>query len=242
MTLDECRRILELEGRLEVADLKRAKRRLLILYHPDQNPQRRQWADERTRRVLLAYDLLMAHLGSGGAAPSLQPGRRARGGGFATVSERGPKPTRPRPREPEHRDLSYLLVRASGQLLGLPLASVVQVMPLSAESVQATGVAKGLGWAGTLLYRQDRIPLVDLGVVMGLDAEDLEECKHYVVVRSGSGSVAVAVEEVSELVTVNATAIEPAEAVFAGLGSHTKGFFRYEQTYAVIPDLEALLG
>ena len=51
-------RILEVHPAASAEMIERAKRLLLQRYHPDKNPDRLDWASERTRRVLEAYDVL----------------------------------------------------------------------------------------------------------------------------------------------------------------------------------------
>lgn len=64
MTLDEARRELGVSSDISLAEVRRAFRRLALRHHPDHNAGRSD-AEERFRRVLLAYEIL-----SGQRAPT----------------------------------------------------------------------------------------------------------------------------------------------------------------------------
>jgi len=241
MTPEECRAILGVARDALLDDLKRAKRRLLLCYHPDQNPGRREWADERTRAVLQAYDALVAALPeNGGASGPIYRGSVAYRGTRATYASHA-APSGPSKPAATHRRLAYVIVVSHGQLLALPVQSVVQVMPLIEESIVRTGGTRHAFALGHVRFGGMRLPLVDLGAALGLAEARLTECKHFVVLNARAGQVALAVNQVQQVVNVNATAIEPAEQVLPSHGGLLKGAFRLETSSVVIPDLDALL-
>ena len=45
-------------------DVKRAYRKQAMKYHPDRNPDRKEWAEERFKKVTSAYEDLLRELGS----------------------------------------------------------------------------------------------------------------------------------------------------------------------------------
>ncbi len=239
MTPEECRAILGVARDALIDDLKRAKRQLLLRYHPDQNPERRAWADERTRAVLRAYDLLAAALPDPCEAAGASP-RRA--GGAARFAH-GTGPATPKPPRPAaaHKPLSYVVVLSHGQLLALPVHAVVQVAPLAEETVVGAGGGRWAFALGQIRFNGMRLPLVDLGAALGFSGARLGECRHFVVLNAKAGQVALAVDQVQQVVNVNATAIEPAEQVLPCHGGLLKGAFRLESDSVVIPDLDALL-
>ena len=77
---------------------------------------------------------------------------------------------------------------------------------------------------------------------IGLGDGGLADCRHYLVTQTRRGEVALAVAKVEQpVVSVTATAIEPAPLV-TSMARCVKGYFRIEDDYAVVADLEAILG
>jgi len=50
--------VLQVEHRAELADIKQAFRKLLKRFHPDRNQDKRAWAEQRTRELVEAYQVL----------------------------------------------------------------------------------------------------------------------------------------------------------------------------------------
>ncbi len=236
MSPDECRRILGVDRHAALEELKRAKKRLLLQYHPDQNPGRREWADRQTKLVLIAYDLLLA----AAAEPSSRPTRPASQGGVGHVGFQSPRRPEPEPRT-VHKDLHYVIVRLHGQLLGLPLSQVVQVVPLNRQEFHALSGALHRLAIGYVSYNRMQMPLLDVGAALGYDKTEADDCRHFVVVNARAGQVAVAVDQVEQLATINATAIEPAGQFAPRHKDLLKGIFHWNDGCVAIPDLDAIL-
>lgn len=237
MSPDECRRILGVDRHAVLDDLKRAKKRLLLQFHPDQNPGRREWADHQTKLVLAAYDSLCTDAPSPSAAPG--PRDHARGG-VGTVGFSSQRPAE-REARPVHKDLHYVIVRIHGQLLGLPLAQVVQVVPMRRDDFLAASGALHRLAIGYVMHGKMRVPLLDVGAALGYDKARVDDCRHFVVVNAKAGQVAVAVDEVEQLATINATAIEPAGHFAPRHQDLLKGVFHWNSGCVAIPDLDAIL-
>jgi chemotaxis signal transduction protein len=237
MSPDECRRILGVDRHAVLDDLKRAKKRLLLQYHPDQNPGRREWADHHTKLVLAAYDLLYV------ATPSTPADARPRAHERGGVGSVGFASQRAADREarPAHKDLHYVVVRIHGQLLGLPLTQVVQVVPMRREEFLAASGALHRLAIGYVTHNKMRVPLLDVGAALGYDKASADDCRHFVVVNAKAGQVAVAVDQVEQVATINATAIEPAGQFAPRHKDLLKGVFHWNSGCVVIPDLDAIL-
>ena len=48
------------------SEVKTAFRRLAVKYHPDKNPDRRSWSEEKFRQIYAAYEILLAQIERGG--------------------------------------------------------------------------------------------------------------------------------------------------------------------------------
>jgi curved DNA-binding protein CbpA len=55
-------KVLELKEGASQKDVKAAFRRLAVRYHPDKNPDRRSWSEEKFRQIYAAYETLLAQL------------------------------------------------------------------------------------------------------------------------------------------------------------------------------------
>jgi hypothetical protein len=58
VSLDDLYAILQVQPHAEGDAIQASYRRLALLYHPDRNPERRAWAEERMKRVNAAYAVL----------------------------------------------------------------------------------------------------------------------------------------------------------------------------------------
>jgi chemotaxis signal transduction protein len=235
MSPDECRRTLGVDRHASPDDLKRSKKRLLLQYHPDQNPSRREWADEQTKRVLMAYDLLLA------SATASAPRDVGSAGTWRSGPASHPSSSRPEPRQ-THKDLHYVIVRIASALIGLPVSQVLQVMRFDhTEVVPSIGGAGRLA-AGWVPYGKSRVPLLDMGAALGYGTTGLESCRHFVVLRAGTGEVAVPVGQVEQqLATINASAIEPPTQFRSARSGALKGIFHWNSGCVAVPDLDAIL-
>ncbi|MEQ8352004.1 MAG: J domain-containing protein [Leptospiraceae bacterium] len=61
-TVESCLSLLELETLPDERTLKRSFRKAMLMVHPDRNPENRQWAEERSREIIQAYELISDEL------------------------------------------------------------------------------------------------------------------------------------------------------------------------------------
>jgi purine-binding chemotaxis protein CheW len=93
---------------------------------------------------------------------------------------------------------------------------------------------------GVINLRGQVVPVVDLRRRFGLPTVPLSLDQRFVVVRNGRRLLALRVDRVDAIVTVQSDAIERAERVIPG-ARHTAGIVRLPDGVIVIQDLEVLL-
>ena len=64
-TVESSLSILNLDALPDEVTLKRRFRKAMLAVHPDRNPQKRDWAEEKTRELIQAYEILSERLQSG---------------------------------------------------------------------------------------------------------------------------------------------------------------------------------
>ena len=112
--MDDLYAILQVPPHADEAVIQASFRRLALLYHPDRNPERRAWAEERMKRVNAAYTVL-------GNVVRRQTYDRRRFGGASPPPPRRPAPSPPtkhgRPAYPSdtENDWFYLHIYADGR-------------------------------------------------------------------------------------------------------------------------------
>lgn len=98
---------------------------------------------------------------------------------------------------------AYLTYEASGNVFGLPVENVVEIMEYMTPDSQSTNLSYLLG---LVEYRGEVMPLIDCGQKFGLSAIEVKEqtCTIIVTVNKGDGQfkVALVVDKVSEVMTV----------------------------------------
>lgn len=50
--------LLNIKEGAKIGDIKKASRKLLLKYHPDLHPENKHWAQEKTKKILFAYEFL----------------------------------------------------------------------------------------------------------------------------------------------------------------------------------------
>jgi chemotaxis signal transduction protein len=98
---------------------------------------------------------------------------------------------------------AYLTYEASGNIFGLPVENVVEIMEYLVPSSQSTNLPYLLGLVD---YRGEVMPLIDCGQKFGLSAIEIKEqtCTIIVSVNKGEGQfkVALVVDKVSDVITI----------------------------------------
>ncbi len=72
MEIDHCYRILQIEKVSTDEDISRSFKAMAMKYHPDKNPQRREWANEQMTVLNTAYSTLMSYRFSQGSVEAAQ--------------------------------------------------------------------------------------------------------------------------------------------------------------------------
>lgn len=72
MEIEHCYRILQMEKSSTDEEISRSFKALAMKYHPDKNPQRREWANEQMTVLNNAYSTLMSYRFSQGSAEAAQ--------------------------------------------------------------------------------------------------------------------------------------------------------------------------
>lgn len=97
---------------------------------------------------------------------------------------------------------AYLTYEASGNIFGLPVENVVEIMEYMAPNTQSTNLSYLLG---LVEYRGEVMPLIDCGQKFGLKAIEVKEqtCTIIVSVDKGESKfkVALVVDKVSDVIT-----------------------------------------
>jgi len=254
LTLEECRRALGAGRDATLEELKEARRRLLLRYHPDHNPDRVEWAEQQTRRILEAYDRLSTRV----APPADLPGspsvgvdrlrrivqRRAEA---RTAAARGTRPGGPGAshsssgRPPAATEVPFVLFGARDKTFALPISSVVEVVQADFERVDVTlsREPRHPSVVGRLRFRDTFIPVIDLSFALDMGPLN-DDCHHVVVVDARGARVAVAVERVREVTSVRPSAIEPPAPDIGRLGDCVRGVFARHGEVVYVPHVEAL--
>ena len=77
MEIDHCYRILQVEKTSTDEDISRSFKAMAMKYHPDKNPQRREWANEQMTILNTAYSTLMSFRFSQGSVEAAQEIRKS---------------------------------------------------------------------------------------------------------------------------------------------------------------------
>jgi hypothetical protein len=104
-------KILGLKEGATQREVKTAFRRLAVRYHPDKNPDRRAWSEEKFRQIYAAYETLLAQLERKHRRPPVEEQ-------FATEPERAEKSEEPyflRRSDPKSRSLTVLHLLLNGE-------------------------------------------------------------------------------------------------------------------------------
>lgn len=77
MDIDLCYRILQMQKSSTDEEISRSFKAMAMKYHPDKNPQRREWANEQMTILNTAYSTLMSHRFNQGSAEAAQEIKRS---------------------------------------------------------------------------------------------------------------------------------------------------------------------
>ena len=77
MDIERCYTILQVEKGSTSEEITRSFRAMALKYHPDKNPQRREWANEQMKVLNTAYSTLMSYRFSQGSAEAAQEIRKS---------------------------------------------------------------------------------------------------------------------------------------------------------------------
>jgi len=72
MEIEHCYRILQIGQSSSDEEVSRSFKAMAMKYHPDKNPQRREWANEQMTVLNTAYSTLMSYRFSQGSAEAAQ--------------------------------------------------------------------------------------------------------------------------------------------------------------------------
>lgn len=149
-----------------------------------------------------------------------------------------PPPSSLRSEAPGAAQERILLVRVGGELFGLPVGAVAEIVPV-------TGISRlekaPLPVRGSVNLRGGAVVVVDLGLRLGLAAVDVIDSR-LVVVRSRGRRIALLVDAVEQLVEVDASSIEPLpEAARTPSSSCIRGVLQRESGLVLLLGLERTL-
>jgi len=260
MTDEEARRVLGVGLRATAGELREARRRLLLEYHPDHNPGREAWAARATRGVLEAFARLAERPTPPAAppphsAPQAAPAdrlrefldrQRAARQGPATEAPRTRPATAAAPRRQTTMaaspEVPFVLFSVDSRVFALPVSSVVEVVraEVGGLSDQARSTNAHPFVVGRMRFRDAQIPVVDLSAALGLEASS-SGCDHVVVVDWRSARLGVAVSRVHEVTQVRPSAIEPPPPELAQMRGCVRGVFARGTETVYVPHLEALV-
>lgn len=264
MTEDEARRVLGVGPRATIDELREARRRLLLKYHPDHNPGRQAWAARATRAVLEAFTRLADRPAPlqpppGPSAPRAaqverlrelldrqRAARKAPGSGDARASAAPRSVTTAPPRRQTTLattpEVPFVLFSVDSRVFALPVSSVVEVVRADVEcfSDESRPARTHPFVVGRMRFRDAQIPVVDLSGALGLEASG-SACDHVVVVDWRSARLGVAVSRVHEVTRVRPSAIEPPPPELAQMRGCVRGVFARGTETVYVPHLEALV-
>jgi len=133
----------------------------------------------------------------------------------------------------------YVSFWVDGQLLGVPVNAVQEV--LNPQTIAPTPLARD-EIAGLLNLRGQIVTAVDLRIRMGLPAQDSEKESMNVVIRNGSESFSLLVDEVGDVINVSGDNMDSVPATLdQKWKSVTSGVFRLSDRLFIILDVEAIL-
>lgn len=263
MTRHECLSLLQVDVGVSLDDLREARRRMLLRYHPDHNPGREPWAATQVRLVLEAYEVLRkggtgpAQAPRGSQRSAAEPERRAatappaaREQGGATVGDRLREMVERKRQENESRkatrsvipEVAFILFTARDLVFGLPVGHVVEIVQRRSDSI--TPVAGGRshpGYLGRMNYRDTIVPVVDLAEALEIGGDD-PGIAHVVVVDAHGARMGLAVSKVREVTAVRPSAIEPPRASVTKHRQCLRGVFVRDGEDIYIPDVDAMVG
>jgi purine-binding chemotaxis protein CheW len=132
----------------------------------------------------------------------------------------------------------FLTFRSEGRLYALPAGLIAEVIRMPAVARVPQGPKCLLGLAN---LRGSVLPVASVRAILGRD-ETTATPSSRLIVLDGAAPVALSVDEVAALVTVDATKVSSADAELAAeTGELLKGVFRLDANVAKILDIENLL-
>jgi len=257
MTRSEGLLLLQVRPNATLDELREARRRMLLRYHPDHNPGREQWAATQTRLVLEAFELLrkgapLAPRSHGTLTRPPHPSapRSSSLPGTPSAGDRLREAIDRRRRENAARTMSrstvpeiaFILFSVRDLSFGLPVGYVVEVLRSLPGSLVPSGGPRRRGYLGHVAYRNTLLPVVDLAAALEIGPDRNCDTEHVVVVDSRGSRFGLAVTRVREVTAVRPSAIEPPRASVTRHRQCLRGVFARDGQEVYIPDVDAMVG
>ena len=133
--------------------------------------------------------------------------------------------------------LELLVFEIGGRTLGLPSSHVVEIV----RAVAVTPLPRAPAIVeGVINVRGAIVPVIDIRARLGSPARPLAMSDHFVLARTGGRKVALHVNQVIHLISLDRAQVEPAERVGWG-AEHLAGVGVLPDGLVVILDLEEFL-
>lgn len=202
-------------------EVRRAKRYLLMQFHPDVNPHSAGHAENRTREILEAYDALMRIWE--------EPMRR--------VPQDAEYSTGPAPASASKQQIrTFLVFSIADYSLALDSMDVREVIPLNRlfQEGDASSVPNRVNWRGKSMI------IIDPRRAMKISCADTPRKAKVIAVSAGGSAVGIIVDEVDGLKKIPASDLLADQGESGLPAGFCKGSIKSDLGYSFVLSLEKL--